>query len=245
MNNYKIVIQYDGGRYKGWQRLGDSDNTIQGKLEAILKEQFKEDIEVIGTSRTDAGVHALAQVANFKLYEKLEAREIKNIFNRYLPEDISVTEATIVDDRFHARYNAKEKSYLYKVWNKDYTNPFMRKYSTQVAETLDLGKMRIAAAKLVGEHDFTAFSTASSKKKSMVREISSIDIFTEDEMVQIRIKGESFLYNMVRRVVGTLIEIGLGNLEADSIENLLESKIRKATGGIAEAKGLYLESVEY
>lgn len=245
MNNYKIVIQYDGSRYKGWQRLGDSDNTIQRKLEAILKEQFKEDIEVIGTSRTDAGVHALAQVANFKLYEKLDAREIKNIFNRYLPEDISVTEASIVDDRFHARYNAKEKSYLYKVWNKDYTNPFLRKYSMQVAETLDLGKMRIAADKLVGKHDFTAFSTASSKKKSMVRDIASIDIFTEDDMVQIRIKGESFLYNMVRRVVGTLIEIGLGNLKADCIEELLESKIRKATGGIAEARGLFLEKVEY
>ena len=162
-----------------------------------------------------------------------------------MPEDISVTEAYIVDDRFHARYNAKEKSYLYKVWNKDYTNPFLRKYSMQVSETLDLGKMRIAAAKLVGQHDFTSFSTASSKKKSMVRDIASIDIFTEDDMVQIRIKGESFLYNMVRRVVGTLIEIGLGNLKEDCIEELLESKIRKATGGIAEARGLYLEKVEY
>lgn len=245
MNNYKIVIQYDGGRYKGWQRLGNGENTIQEKLEKILFEQFGKNIEIIGTSRTDAGVHALAQVANFKMEEEKSPGEIKKIFNRYLPEDISVKDVSLVDERFHARYNAKSKSYVYKIWNKDYTNPFIRKYSMQVGESLNLEKMKRAAATFVGEHDFTGFSTATSKKKSMVRTIDSIEITKEDDLIQIRIKGDSFLYNMVRRVVGMLIEIGLGNMEVGSVLQIFESKERKATGLIAEAKGLFLEKIEY
>lgn len=245
MSNYKLTVQYDGSRYKGWQRLGDSDNTIQGKLENILKEQFKQDIEVAGTSRTDAGVHALGQIANFKIPEELSVNEIKQIFNKYLPEDISIKEVGLVEERFHSRYNAKVKCYLYKIWNKDYTNPFMRKYSMHILKKLDIDEMKKAAVCFLGEHNFTAFSTGNSKKKSSIKKIDSIDIFEKDGMIQIRIKGESFLYNMVRRMVGTIIEVGLGNIEAENVVELIKGTERKATGCIAEAKGLYLEYVEY
>lgn len=245
MTNYKITIQYDGSRYKGWQKLGDSDNTIQSKLEKILKTNYEKDIEVIGTSRTDAGVHALMQCANFKLENEVSIYDLQQLFNRYLPEDISVIRVEIVDDRFHARYNVVSKTYLYKIWNRSYSNPFIRKYSMHVEESLDMEKMIKAAEYLIGEHDFTAFSTASSKKKSMVRIIDSIEITRDEGIVYIRIKGKSFLYNMVRRIAGTLIEVGSGNIKPKKVEELLTSKIRKSTGLIAESKGLHLEKIEY
>lgn len=245
MPNYKMIIQYDGGRYKGWQRLGNKENTIQDKLEKILKEQFGKDIEVIGCSRTDAGVHAFGQTANFVLSEKLPPDELRKIFTRYLPEDICVSRIESVDDRFHARHNAKEKCYLYKIWNCEYPNPFIRKYSTHIEEKLDMQKMRKAAEYLVGEHDFAAFSTATSKKKSTKREIFSIEIESEQGMIQIRVRGNSFLYNMVRRIAGTLIEVGKGEVSPEEVEGILSSKERKRAGWIAEPKGLYLEWVRY
>ncbi len=245
MKNYKLTIQYDGGRYKGWQRLGNVENTIQGKIEAVLSEQVGKKIEIIGCSRTDAGVHALAQIANFKISGKLTETEIKNYLNKYLPQDISVNEVQIVPESFHARYNAKDKIYLYKIWNKEYTNPFMRKYSMHVEEELDIDKMRKASQYFVGEHDFTAFSNAKSKKKSMVREIYSIDIEENAGFIQIRVRGNGFLYNMVRKIVGMLIEVGLGQEEAESILEIINLKERNRTSRIADACGLYLEKVKF
>lgn len=224
MNNYKLTIQYDGGRYKGWQRLGNSDDTIQGKIENVLTEMVGEKIEIIGCSRTDAGVHALAQIANFKIGENLTESEIMNYLNRYLPQDISVVDVTLVPDRFHARYNAKDKTYLYKIWNEQYTNPFMRKYSMHVEEKLNITKMKRACQYFIGEHDFTSFSNAKSKKKSMVREIYSIDIEENAGFIKITVRGDGFLYNMVRKIVGTLIEVGLGEIDAENIPSILESK---------------------
>ncbi len=245
MNNYKLIIQYDGGRYKGWQRLGSGENTIQGKIESVLSELVGREIEIIGCSRTDAGVHALEQVANFKVDKKLGESEIKNYLNRYLPQDISITEVTSVPERFHARYNSKAKTYLYKIWNEEHTNPFMRKYSMHVEKKLDIEKMKKASRFLIGEHDFTAFSNAKSKKKSMVREIYSIDIAEDGGFVQIRVSGNGFLHNMVRKIVGVLIEVGLSRVDAEAISGILEAKERNQVNCLADASGLYLEKVDF
>ncbi|MGE7121553.1 tRNA pseudouridine(38-40) synthase TruA [Peribacillus sp. NPDC046944] len=245
MNNYKLTIQYDGGRYQGWQRLGDSENTIQGKIESVLTEMVGEPIEIIGCSRTDSGVHAISQIANFKMSLNMTETEVMNYLNRYLPRDISIVEVTLVPERFHARYNVKDKTYLYKIWNKPYTNPFMRKYSMHVEENLNISSMIEGSQYFIGSHDFTAYSNAKSKKKSMVREIYSIDIEEISGFIEIRVRGNGFLYNMVRKIVGTLIEVGLNEIDAKNIPSIIESKERIQTGRMADPAGLYLETVEF
>lgn len=245
MNNYKLTIQYDGGRYKGWQRLGGGENTVQGKIERALSVLLGREIEIIGASRTDAGVHALVQTANFQISEDLPESKIKQFLNHYLPPDISITEVERVPERFHARYNAKAKTYLYKIWNEPQSHPFMRNYSMHVQKKLDVERMREAAVHFIGEHDFTAYTNAKSKKKDALREIYSLDIEASDGFIFFRVKGSGFLYNMVRKMIGTLIEVGLGDKEPGQIPGILQSKERLQTGGMAEAAGLYLENIEY
>jgi len=245
MNNYKMIIQYDGGRYRGWQRLGNGDSSIQGKIENVLTEMAGDEVQIIGCSRTDAGVHAMEQIANFKIKTSMSELQIKAYLNKYLPNDISVLHLETVPDRFHARYNAKDKTYLYKIWNEEHTNPFMRKYSMHVDQKLDISKMKEAASHFLGSHDFTAYSNAKSKKKSMVREIYAISIEKENGFLHIRVRGDGFLYNMVRKIVGTLIEVGLNTIKPDQIPAIIESKERVQTGLMAEAAGLYLEKVEF
>ncbi|MBN2851516.1 MAG: tRNA pseudouridine(38-40) synthase TruA [Clostridia bacterium] len=245
MNNYKLTIQYDGGRYKGWQRLGAGENTIQGKLEKVITEMIGEQTEIIGCSRTDTGVHALSQIASFKCRRHFSVEEIKTYLNHYLPNDICVTEVKEVDELFHARFHAKSKTYLYKIWNHEEGNPFMRKYSMHIKEKLDLEAIKEAAPVFLGEHDFTSFSNARSKKKSFIREIYEVDIKEEHGCIVIRIRGNGFLYNMVRKMVGALIEVGLSKTEQTSIQKILASKERNMVGVIADANGLYLEKVEY
>lgn len=227
MNNYKLTIQYDGGRYKGWQRLGNEDNTIQGKIEDVISKLANETIEIVGCSRTDAGVHAIVQIANFKIEKNISPDEIKEYLNHYLPNDISITAVERVSESFHSRYQSKEKTYLYKIWNEDYSNPFMRKYSMHVDQKLNIDKMVEAARMFVGEHDFTAYSNAKSKKKSMVREIYAIDLLKEGSFLYIRVRGNGFLYNMVRKIVGTLVEIGLGKRETEEISEIMKDKDRR------------------
>ncbi|RYL94143.1 tRNA pseudouridine(38-40) synthase TruA [Sporolactobacillus sp. THM19-2] len=243
--NYKLMIEYDGGRYKGWQRLGAEEKTIQGKIEQALSQLEGRPVEIVGSSRTDAGVHALGQVANVRLDTPQTGDGIKNFLNHYLPEDISITRITRVPERFHARYHAKGKTYLYKIWNGDYSHPFLRKYSMHIPEKLDLGRMQKAASFFIGEHDFTAYSNAKSKKKSSVCRITSLNIEEQDGLIQIRICGNRFLYNMVRKIVGSLIEAGLCRLDPDQVPEILKAKKRNRTGRLAEARGLYLESVDY
>jgi tRNA pseudouridine38-40 synthase len=245
MNNYKITLQYDGGRYKGWQRLGQGEATIQDKLEQVLAQLTGQPTEIIGCSRTDAGVHALAQVANFKMDQLFTCIEVMNYMNRYLPQDIVVVEVDQVEEPFHARYLAKNKTYLYKIWNKEHSNPFMRKYSMHVKEPLDLKAMQQATSYMLGAHDFTAFSNAKSKKKSMIRTIYSIEFEEIDGFINIRIRGDGFLYNMVRWMVGTLIAVGLGRLKSEELPEIFEAKQRNRTGDLAEAAGLYLEKITY
>ena len=245
MYNYKLTIQYDGGRYKGWQRLGNTENTIQGKIENVLSEMVGKKIEIIGSSRTDAGVHAIAQIANFKISENLSEAKIKKYLNKFLPQDISIVDVTLVPDRFHARYNTNNKTYVYKIWNEVYINPFMRKYSLHVPKKLNVERMEEGATYFLGNHDFTAFSNAKAKKKSMVREIYSINIEKNDGFIEIRVQGNGFLYNMVRKMVGTLIQVGLGELEPESILGILQSKERSQADSIADASGLYLEKIDF
>lgn len=245
MYNYKLTIQYDGGRYKGWQKLGSEENTIQETLIKVLSGFAGEASEVIGCSRTDAGVHALGQVANVKLRKQVSSGELKEYLNQYLPQDISILDITQVPMEFHARYLAKRKTYLYQIWNREHPNPFRRKYSMHVSEPLDIEAMRAAAAGFIGTHDFTAFSNAKTKNKSMIKTIYSIEISSEEGMVRARICGDGFLYNMVRKMTGVLIEIGLGRLPSTEVSELLKEGDRSRLTVMAEACGLFLERIEY
>jgi tRNA pseudouridine38-40 synthase len=245
VNNYRLVIQYDGGRYKGWQRLGGEENTIQGRIEQVLSALFDHRIEINGCGRTDAGVHAKMQVANFKAQGHFEDDEIKRYLNRYLPLDIVVLDVARVPLHFHARLNAREKTYLYRIWNEADANPFERRYSWHIPEKLDLVAMNRGAGYLTGTHDFTAFSNAKSKTKSMVRIISSIEIQRDGGIVSLRIRGSGFLHNMVRRMTGTLADVGLGVVQAESIPGILLSLQRNRAETLAPACGLFLEYISY
>lgn len=245
MRNIKIVIEYDGTKYKGWQRLGDSDNTIQHRLESVLSKMAGENIEVTASGRTDAGVHATNQVANFRTDSAMSEHKMRSYCYEYLPEDIVVKSVEEVDLNFHARYNAKVKKYVYNICNNKAHNVFTRKYDYHVPLPLNIEKMRKAAEFLIGEHDFQSFTTLKTKKKSTVRNIYTINIVNEDGNIEISIQGNGFMKNMVRLIVGTLVEVGLGERSADEIGVILDKKERKYAGHIAPAKGLFLEEVNY
>jgi len=245
MRNVKMTIQYDGSRYLGWQRLGDSDKTIQGKIENVLGVMTGEDIEVIGSGRTDAGVHAIKQVANFHTQSNMPLNAMLDYCYRYLPEDIVVLDMQEVDEKFHSRYNAKAKKYLYRIWNGKYHNPFLGKYSYHISQEINVDLMRKAGNHLVGEHDFTSFTTLKSKKKSKVKKIYSIDIDKRDNMIEIMFYGNSFLYNMVRIITGTLIEVGLEKIEPDTVPDILKGMDRSLAGPTVPPNGLVLYDVEY
>jgi tRNA pseudouridine38-40 synthase len=245
MVNYKMIIQYDGTKYRGWQRLGNTENTIQGKIENVLSKMLKREIQIIGCSRTDAGVHALYQVANFIIDENKKVEEIQTYLNHYLPNDISIIEVKKVQERFHSRHNAGNKTYVYKIWNREYSNPFLRKYSYHIKEKLDIEKIKIGAKYFVGEHDFTAFTSAQSKKKTMIRRIDKIEIGNMEGMYEIRVTGNGFLHNMVRRIVGALIEIGFDRFDAKQIPDILKIKKSTIIGKTVPGCGLFLESIEY
>lgn len=246
MRNIKMVIEYDGSRYNGFQRLGDTDNTIQFKIENVLQLMTGEKrLEIVGSGRTDAGVHALNQVVNFLTRTQMSPEAIRDYCNRYLPDDIVVKSAEEVDERFHARYNAKSKKYLYRIWNHRIPTAFHRKYTTYVPEKLNLAAMRTAAQYFIGEHDFKAFTTAKSKKKSTVKEIFSIEITKEDARLDIMIHGDGFLHNMVRIIVGTLLEVGQGRRKPDEVIEIIEGKVRAEAGNTAPPEGLFLYEVYY
>jgi tRNA pseudouridine38-40 synthase len=245
MRNIKITIEYDGSRYKGFQRLTDSENTIQGKLESVLSKMADEKIEIIGSGRTDMGVHARNQVANFKTNSNLSIKKINEYLNKYLPEDIVIKNVEEVDDRFHSRYNVKQKVYLYKLNNSKNQDVFLRKYSTHIERELDIDLMKKASEYLVGEHDFTSFASSKSKKKSNVREIYSITINKNKDIIDIFVEGNGFLYNMVRIIVGALIDVGLHKKTPEDIKIMLDELDRSKASDTAPAKGLYLYSVKY
>jgi tRNA pseudouridine38-40 synthase len=244
MRNLRLDICYDGTRYRGWQRLPGVDNTIQGKLEQTLSRILGEKIEISGSGRTDAGAHALGQVANFHCNSTMAEEEILLQLRRYLPEDIGIYSCRDVHERFHARLNAKTKTYRYRIWNSAAPCVFQRRFVTILPENLDVSAMKAAAAQLIGEHDFSAFCAAKSKKKSTVRRIDAISISREGEELRIDVTGNGFLYNMVRILVGTLIEVGLHQREADSIP-ALDGAARQEAGMLMPAQGLCLMEVIY
>lgn len=245
MRNIKLVISYDGSRYKGFQRLADNDMTIQEKIESVLSKLTGEDIEIIASGRTDMGVHARYQVANFKTNSNESTNKIQKYLYMYLPEDIVVNSVEEVDDRFHSRYNVKSKTYVYKIDNNEYPSPFTRKYRTHIPKKLDVKKMKDASKYLIGEHDFSSFVSSRSKKKSNVRTIYSIEIASKDGNIDIYIKGNGFLHNMVRIIVGTLIDIGHGKFEPEQMKNLILAKNRSIASETAKSKGLVLHDVKY
>ena len=244
MRNLRIDLCYDGSRYRGWQRLPGVENTIQGKLEQALSRILEEPIEVSGSGRTDAGAHALGQAANFHCKSTMSADEVLSHLRRYLPEDIGIYSCREVSERFHARLNAKTKTYRYRIWNSDQPSVFQRRYVTVLPERLDMAAMKQAAAYLLGEHDFSAFCAAKSKKKSTVRRIDAISITRNGDELQIDVTGNGFLYNMVRIMVGTLVEVGLHEREADSIPGLFGTA-RQNAGRLMPAQGLCLMEVTY
>ena len=244
MRNLRLDLCYDGTRYRGWQRLPGREDTIQGKLETALSRILAQPIEVSGSGRTDAGVHALGQVANFHCDSGLSAEEILRQLRRYLPEDIGIYSCVDVPPRFHARLNARSKTYCYRIWNSEQPCVFERRYVAVMPERLDLEAMRQAAARLIGEHDFSAFCGNAKMKKSTLRRLNAIDVRHQGEEIRLTFTGNGFLYNMVRILVGTLVEVGRGQRSPESMEALFGGK-REQAGFLAPAQGLCLMEVMY
>ncbi len=243
MRNLRLDICYDGTRYRGWQRLPGVEGTIQGKLETALSRILQEPITVSGSGRTDAGVHAAHQIANFHCESPMPRDEILHELRRYLPEDIGIYSCQEASPRFHARLNATGKTYRYRIWNSEAPCVFERRYLWVLPEELDVEAMDRAAQCLVGTHDFSCFCGNSKMKKSTVRRIDSISLTRQGQELQIAVTGNGFLQNMVRILVGTLVEVGTGQ-RGENLDSLFGQKREKA-GFLAPPQGLCLMEVTY
>ena len=244
MRNIRLDICYDGTRYNGWQRQTSHDNTIQGKLETALSRILAEPIEISASGRTDTGVHARGQVANFHTGSTMTCPELLTELRKYLPEDIGIYSCREVSPRFHARLNALEKTYQYRLWNSQQPCVFDRRYVAVMEENLNVEAMQMAAEKLLGTHDFSAFCANKKMKKSTVRTIKSFTVQRVGEEIRFTVTGNGFLHNMVRILVGTLVEVGRGERQVDSIPELFGGK-REDAGFLAPGKGLCLMEVRY
>lgn len=245
MRNFKLVIAYDGSRYNGWQRQGNTSDTVQGKVEAVLGEMLGHRIEIDGSGRTDAGVHAVGQTASFAAETDMTAEEIMAYLNRYLPKDIAVTKAENAEPRFHARLSARGKIYTYRIWTQEYSNVFERKFMYELGKELDIEKMERSARIMTRRADFIGYSSLKRSKKSTVREVKSIDISRVGGEVRLTFTGDGFLYNMVRIMAGTIVEAGLGKRSPESAARPFETLDRADAGETLPAKGLTLVSVIY
>ena len=244
MRNIRLDICYDGTKYRGWQRLSNTDNTIQAKLENALTRILGENIEITGSGRTDAGTHAYCQVANFHCNSTMPADEILFQLRKYLPEDIGIYSCKNVSPRFHARLNAKTKTYRYRVWRSCEPCVFERKYVYICPYEYNVPTMREAASFFLGEHDFAAFCANKNMKKSTVRYIKSFQIYETDHEIIFEVTGNGFLHHMVRIMVGTLLEVGRGERLPESIPDLFGGK-RADSGALIPATGLCLMEVTY
>lgn len=244
MKNYKMVVSYDGSRYKGWQRLGKGELTIQDTLEQTIEIVLKYKVEVQGSGRTDSGVHANGQVVSMKLPFALKEDFLSKV-NEILPEDIRLRGVEMADGKFHARYSAKAKTYKYYVDSKERPSVFLRKYVFHYPEKLDVDAMRGAADYLLGTHDFTSFTNDKSEEKDKVRNIYRIQIEEQDGMIVFTYYGDGFLQHMIRILTGTLLEVGKGEKNPEDIIQILEIKERSKAGFMVPAKGLFLDKVEY
>ena len=242
--NYKLTVAYDGTRFFGWERQPDVD-TIQGKLESVLAELTGAAVDVIGAGRTDAGVHARAMTASAVLDTDKAPEEIRDYLNRYLPDAIAVREVKPCAERFHARYNALGKTYRYTCFDGPVKPVFDRRYVTVLDYAPDVERMRRAAEYLQGEHDFASFCGNPRMKKSTVRTVDAIHIERRRDRVIFTFHGNGFLQNMVRILVGTLLEVGRGYWEPEHVREILEAKDRRQAGPTAPPEGLCLMKVDY
>lgn len=244
MRNIRLDICYDGTRYRGWQRLPGRDDTIQGKIEQCLSRILGEPIEISGSGRTDAGVHAKGQVANFHCSNSLPCDAILAQLRQFLPEDIGILRCQDCAQRFHARLNAREKTYCYRIWNSHEPCVFERRYVAVMPEKLDISAMEQAAKGLEGEHDFSAFCGNPQLKKSTVRIVHRVRIERTGNELRLYFTGNGFIHNQVRIMVGTLVEVGRGQRSAEAIPTLFGGK-RCEAGFLAPAQGLWLMEVAY
>lgn len=245
--NYRILLQYEGTRYDGWQKQGNTDNTIQGRLEAILTRLEGEPVEVHGSGRTDAGVHARGQVANFRLKGARTPEAVMEYLNRYLPEDIAVLRCERAPERFHSRLSAVEKTYAYRIETAPKRDVFARRFQYGLGQALDVEAMGKAACLLCGTHDYKSFCGNKKMKKSTVRTVRTIELRQEpeDTLLELRFTGDGFLQHMVRIMAGTLIEVGQGKRDWQSMTQVLAVLDRQAAGFTAPPEGLCLETVRY
>ncbi|MDO5291634.1 MAG: tRNA pseudouridine(38-40) synthase TruA [bacterium] len=244
MKRVKLIVAYDGTNYCGWQ-VQPNAVTVEGVINEKLSELLKEDITVIGASRTDSGVHAMGNVCVFDTASRMPAEKISYALNQRLPEDIRIQDSTEVEANFHPRYQNCRKTYRYRVVASEFPNPIKRLYAHFVYRTLDLGKIREAANYLVGTHDFKSFCSANTQVKETVRTIYRVDVSQVDDEIIFEINGNGFLYNMVRIIAGTLLQVGMGAIKPEEIQSILEAKDRTKAGPTAPAKGLMLVEIKY
>lgn len=244
MRNIFITIEYFGENYVGWQ-MQQNGTSIEQTIREAAEKLLGHEIKLYGSGRTDSGVHALGQTANFYTESKVPTEKITGGLNAYLPEDIRVTSAVEKPMRFHARYDAKAKEYVYVIYNRSIMHPVLRGRATHVFYDLDIEKMKRAARYLIGEHDFAGFMGSGSNVRNTVREIFDARFETEGNIIRFYIRGNGFLYNMVRIIIATLVDIGRGRFEEDRIEKILSQKERSMANVTAPPEGLYLKEVFY
>lgn len=244
MKRVKLTVAYDGTNYHGWQ-IQPNGNTIEEELNRHLSELLKEEIKVTGASRTDAGVHALGNVAVFDTKAKMLAEKISYALNTRLPADIRIQDSSEVAADFHPRFCDTVKTYEYRILNRRFPDPTKRLYSFFYYYPLDVQRMKEGAAYLVGEHDFRAFCTMKPELENTVRTIYSLDVEKTGDMIVLRVTGSGFLYNMVRIITGTLIRVGGGFYEPEYVRTILESRDRELAGETARPEGLTLVEIKY
>lgn len=244
MRNIKLTIEYEGKDYNGWQKQPNHLN-IQGEIEKAIQHITGEEVDLIGSGRTDAGVHAFGQVANFKTNSDFPIEKMATAINSQLKQSIRVLKSEEVPLDFHSRYHCHQKTYAYIIDNSNQGTAIYRNITYHIAQPLNLEKMQEAANYLLGEHDFSSFKSSGTSSKNSVRTIYKAQVLKEQDRVIIMLTGNGFLYNMVRIIAGTLVEVGLGYISSEEIKNILEAKDRKKAGKTLPAKGLFLMSVEY
>lgn len=248
--NYKLLIQYDGTDFHGWQ-VQNNDRTIQGELERVIGMLEDAEVKVVGSGRTDAGVHAEGQVANVHLHRFFEPERLRAAINGNLWRDIRILNAERVPEDFHARFSAKNKTYIYRIVNAPVMSPFLRRFALHESRPLDVTKMLIASRLLLGEHDWTAFCSARADGESRVRTVTDCMIestwnpIANASVIEVRISATGFLRYMVRSIVGSLVEVGRGEKDSDTIQTAILTGDRSLAGRTAPPQGLALHRVDY
>ena len=244
MKRVMLTVAYDGTAYHGWQ-VQPNGVTIEGELNSVLKELTGEEIQVIGASRTDAGVHGLCNIAVFDTESNIPGEKFSYALNQRLPEDIKVVDSCEVAEDFHPRHVSSKKTYEYKIYNAKFPDPTKRLYSHFTYTSLNVEKMQEAATYLIGEHDFKSFCAPAAVVETTVRTLYKAEVIQDEEYIRIRVQGNGFLYNMVRIIAGTLMEVGSGKRQPEDIKTILEAKDRNAAGPTAPARGLMLINYEF